>query len=399
MMALHTEPAGRAHELTRLRRQKMARSAHAYVRGSTSKFYDWLAVSGVHLPAGPPVWICGDCHVGNMGPIADAKGRVAVQIRDLDQTVVGNPAHDIVRLGLSLASAGRSADLSGVVTARMLEGLIGGYQRGMETTEGKKADRAHKPREIQRLLNRSVERRWQHLAHERLRDIEPQLPVGRKFWPPTDEESAAVRSLIKTDSTREVLTRLTARDSQTDIHLVDLAYWVKGCSSLGRMRFAALVGFGKNNRDGYCLVDIKEATRPAAPRTLDERMPRNDAERVVAGARALAPNLGERMFPAEVLGRPVVVRELMPQDLKIEIADMTDAGALKIAEYLGYVVGRAHARQMVGKLRRAWVQKLEKNRPKTLDAPTWLWTSVVELMGVHESAYLEHCRMILTQIV
>jgi uncharacterized protein (DUF2252 family) len=26
-----------------------------------------------------------------------------IQIRDLDQTVIGNPAHDLIRLGLSLA--------------------------------------------------------------------------------------------------------------------------------------------------------------------------------------------------------------------------------------------------------------------------------------------------------
>ena len=49
----------------------------------------------------------------NLGPLADADGHIDIQIRDLDQTVIGNPAHDLVRLGLSLASAARGADLSG----------------------------------------------------------------------------------------------------------------------------------------------------------------------------------------------------------------------------------------------------------------------------------------------
>ncbi len=74
------------------------------------------------------MWICGDCHVGNLGPLADAKGRVLIQIRDLDQTVIGNPAHDLIRLGLSLASAARGSDLPGVTTARILEELVAGYQ-------------------------------------------------------------------------------------------------------------------------------------------------------------------------------------------------------------------------------------------------------------------------------
>ena len=85
---------------------KMARSAHAYVRGSTQSFYEWFGTaSGRSVPHGPAIWICGDCHSGNLGPIASAKGRITIQIRDLDQTVIGNPAHDLIRLALSLASS------------------------------------------------------------------------------------------------------------------------------------------------------------------------------------------------------------------------------------------------------------------------------------------------------
>ena len=107
--SLSPSPKRRGAILAQRRMNKMARSAHAYVRGSTVKFYEWLGTdrsSGV--PSGPPVWICGDCHVGNLGPLADADGQVNVQIRDLDQTVIGNPSHDLVRLALSLAMASHS---------------------------------------------------------------------------------------------------------------------------------------------------------------------------------------------------------------------------------------------------------------------------------------------------
>jgi uncharacterized protein (DUF2252 family) len=98
------QPAERMPLLIAERNHKMAVSAHAYVRGSTASFYEWLEASRRDsMPEGPPVWICGDCHVGNLGPVADVKGRVDVQIRDLDQTVIGNPSHDLIRLGLSLA--------------------------------------------------------------------------------------------------------------------------------------------------------------------------------------------------------------------------------------------------------------------------------------------------------
>src|ERR1700730_10959009 len=99
-------PDARMQILVAERNRKMAASAHGFVRGSPSRFYDWLQASGrPALPEGPEVWICGDCHVGNLGPVANADGALAIQVRDLDQTVIGNPAHDIIRLGLSLAMA------------------------------------------------------------------------------------------------------------------------------------------------------------------------------------------------------------------------------------------------------------------------------------------------------
>src|ERR1700747_608243 len=88
-------PKRRTIELERLKNLKMARSAHRYVRGSTAQFYEWLEhLKRGTLPEGPAIWICGDCHIGNLGPVAALDGRIAIQIRDLDQTVIGNPVHD-----------------------------------------------------------------------------------------------------------------------------------------------------------------------------------------------------------------------------------------------------------------------------------------------------------------
>ncbi len=121
-------PADRQKLLTAERNRKMAASAHAFMRGSTTRFYDWLEASDrAALPDGPEAWICGDCHVGNLGPIADTGGDLEIQIRDLDQTVIGNPAHDLIRLGLSLAMAARGSDLPGITTAHMLEHVMEGY--------------------------------------------------------------------------------------------------------------------------------------------------------------------------------------------------------------------------------------------------------------------------------
>jgi uncharacterized protein (DUF2252 family) len=387
------DPDKRGEILIRQRNLKMARSAHAYVRGSTTKFYEWLEGSKGKLPAGPSIWICGDCHVGNLGPLADSEAHVDIQIRDLDQTVVGNPAHDLVRLGLSLASAARGSALPGVTTAHMLEQMIEGYQQSLsgDFDEGNGGVR---PKPVQLVLQQALKRRWRHLAKERIEDVKPTIPLGKRFWALSKEERQRIADLLESDGVRELVLALKQRDSSDPIEVVDAAYWMKGCSSLGRLRYAVLVGIGKADHDenSLCLLDVKEALLPAAPRDPDGDMPRDNGQRIVAGAQALSPNLGERMLSARLLDKAVVLRELMPQDLKIEIDRLTRSEAMEAARYLASVIGLAHRRQMDTATSKSWSKELARNHTQSLDAPSWLWSSVVELVGVHEMAYLDHCR-------
>jgi uncharacterized protein (DUF2252 family) len=386
-------PEERANHLRETRNLKMARSAHAYVRGSTVKFYEWLNARSNAVPEGPPVWTCGDCHVGNLGPLVDIEGRVAVQIRDLDQTVIGNPAHDLIRLGLSLASAARGSDLPGVATAHILEHLMTGYEAAMDGNFDAVGEKALRPKAVGKLLGRSVRRRWRHLAAERLSTVKPVLPLSKTFWALTDEERDALRALFDGEAVRSLLTKLQSRDSDDAVELVDAAYWMKGCSSLGRLRFAAMARIGEGDAATLSLIDLKEGVTAAAPRSATAKMPRDNAVRVVTGAQALSPNLGNRMMATRLLDRAVVLRELMPQDLKLEVDALSQGKATALGAYLGAVVGKAHGRQMTATERSEWKAELTRARSGQLDAPSWLWTCVADLIGIHERAYLEHCRL------
>src|ERR1700710_997782 len=165
-----SRPKERSEILAFRRNQKMARSAHAYMRGNTMKFYEWLdSTAGKALPVGPEIWICGDCHVGNLGPLADIKGRVDIQIRDLDQTVIGNPAHDLIRLGLSLATAVRSSNLPGIITAQMIEQLMVGYEHAFDDEEINK-EPLPAPSSVKMTMREAAKRTWKNLARERIED-------------------------------------------------------------------------------------------------------------------------------------------------------------------------------------------------------------------------------------
>ena len=386
------DPADRLQQLEACRLRKMARSPHAFVRGSTAHFYRWLAVADIarDIPRGPPVWICGDCHVGNLGPVANAEGTVDIQIRDLDQTVIGNPAHDLIRLALSLASAARGSDLPGAATARIVEAMIDGYVRALDRRG--ELDESLQPEVVRAARKRALGRRWRHLARERIADTRPHIPLGKRFWALNDDEREAIETVFAQPDIASLLAR--GERAAEGVRLLDAAYWVKGCSSLGAGRYAALVAIESAKGKGEtALIDLKQAVHALAPAARGARMPRDPAERVVAGASALSPFLGKRMAAVHLLGKPFVLRELRPQDLKIEIDQFTRPEAIRAAHYLAFVLGRAHAAQMDGATRKRWAGDLRDASFGSLDAPPWLWRSVVKLMGRHEAAYLEHCRL------
>jgi uncharacterized protein (DUF2252 family) len=385
-------PGARIAELTHLRHRKMARSAHAYVRGNTKRFYEWLQdKEQPSIPHGPAIWICGDCHIGNLGPVADDLGAVRIQIRDFDQSVIGNPAHDLIRLALSLATVARGSDLPGATTVRMIEAMLAGYETAFPESD---EDDPDIPSPIRLVMKRALRRNWKSLARERIDDVEPNFPLNKNFWTLTKRERSAIAQLIAQPDMVDLATQLHHRDNEAHVSLLDAAYWRKGCSSLGMRRYAVLLDVDGGTSDGedLCLIDIKEALKSVAPHAPGARMPRDPAKRVLEAATHLSPALGPRMRAATLLDSPVFVRELLPQDLKIDINRMSRKQAIQVAMFLASVVGRAHARQMDASTRKSWRKELARNHTRSLDAPSWLWRSVMLLLAQHEREYLDHCR-------
>ena len=285
-----------------------------------------------------------------------------------------------------------ASDLPGVTTAQILEQMIQGYEAAFETPDGEVI--ADLPQSVHFAMKQAARRSWKHLARERIEDTDPVIPLGKRFWPISDEEKRAVERLFATKQSHRLATMLKSRDDDAEVQLLDVAYWMKGCSSLGLLRYCALLGVGgpSSAEMDMCLMDVKEAAKAAAPRYPNVDMPSDDAQRIVEGARHLSPFLGERMRADFLLDRPVFVRELLPQDLKIEISAMSHEEAMRAARFLAAVVGKAHARQMNEANRNKWCAELAKSRSNAMDAPSWLWSSVVDLLVSHERGYLEHCR-------
>jgi uncharacterized protein (DUF2252 family) len=76
--------------------------------------------------------------------------------------------HDLIRLGLSLASAARGSDLPGVTTAKMLEQMIDGYEQAFEENFQGEEKTDARPKSVRFVMQRAARRSWRHLAKERI---------------------------------------------------------------------------------------------------------------------------------------------------------------------------------------------------------------------------------------
>ena len=94
------------------------------------------------------------------------------------------------------------------------------------------------------VMKKSIARSWKHLANERLENQKPTIPLGPKFWPLSHSE----REVISTNYFKPLLAPSCHVDAlarrRCPVEVLDAAYWTKGCSSLGLLRFAVLLGIG-----------------------------------------------------------------------------------------------------------------------------------------------------------
>ena len=129
------------------------------------------------------------------------------------------------------------------------------------------------------------------------------------------------------------------------------------------------------------------------PRHAKEDIPDDNSVCVVTGARRLSPARGGAHWWQRIFS---IVRSSYASCClrisKSEIDRLSREDALKAVRYLATAVGNAHTRQMDGAPRKTWWPASADDASSRLQAPAWLWSSVVALAAHHEAAYLEHCR-------
>ena len=144
--------------------------------------------------------------------MASLEGKVEIQIRDLDQAVIGNPVHDLIRLALSLATAARSSDLPGVSTALMMEAMIVGYEEALIDPRDQRKPSGQATDPIQFAMKLALKRRWRQLAEDRIEDVTPTIPLGKRFWVLRKGRSGKLLGCSLPSRSRKLITCLRHRD-------------------------------------------------------------------------------------------------------------------------------------------------------------------------------------------
>src|SRR5580692_9450235 len=103
---LEASTKGRVPELVALKNELMAASPFAYFRGAVPVMaYDLSLIANTGIRN----QLCGDAHVRNLGTFAAQDGRLAFDINDFDETIVGPFEWDVKRMATSLVLAGRGS--------------------------------------------------------------------------------------------------------------------------------------------------------------------------------------------------------------------------------------------------------------------------------------------------
>ncbi len=326
--------------------RKLVASPFAFLRGAPRVFYEALE-QAPELAGGPPGEgaLVGDSHLENFGayrarsrrdgPKGKRRARVVFDVNDFDDACLGPHRLDLVRLATSVLLAARVHGAPGDVTLDLLQRLFEGYSRGVNAEPIGPA-----PGCVARLVRRVETRSERDFLRTRTtgrRDAQ-RFTLGERYLPlEAHVRDALPRALERYSAGLPASERL----EPAELELCDAALRVAGTGSLGCLRVAALVR-GRQAR-GW-LFDLKAESRAPSPRRLATVHGENPADRVLSAYMACLARLPARLGTTRLLGQDMLVRQLTPQEDKLDVAALAPRDLLDLTPYAGALLGRAHAR-------------------------------------------------------
>jgi len=311
----------------------MRHDPFTFLRGTCHLFYERLP-EPKWLGKAPPVWVCGDLHLENMGSYKGDNRLVYFDLNDFDEGALAPASWELVRLLTSVHMAAGSLHLSSAQADHLCRDFLDTYAAELRTGKARWVERDMASGMVGDLLGNLrgrlrppfLDSRTVRKGKHRTLRID-----GRRALPVTDKQREKVTALIESIATREEKPRF--------YRVLDVARRIAGTGSLGVDRYAILVE-GKGSPDGNYLLDLKLAQPSSLVPHLDIRQPewRTEAERVVA-VQARMQAINPAFFRAVTMGRKsYVLRGLQPTEDRLALADWR--GKLERLEGVLQTMGR-----------------------------------------------------------
>ena len=361
---------------------RMAPSPFDFLRGSAPLFYAALG-KAPHLAMGPrgEGWLAGDLHLENFGVyrpqalLDDAKsGAVAFDVNDFDDAFVGPQRLDVLRLLTSTVLAARTWGLAAPAVRDALESTLNGVLAGRS---GGTAGRAPEP--VRALLERAATRTRKELLDARTEHS----PQGRRFslgerYRPLSEKLRR-RSIRAFAAYAKGLPKAVRGHHADAWRVLDVAFRVAGTGSLGVQRIAVLVA-GKGGPDGGWIFDMKEEDEPSGAAFATGHAG-SGAGRVLKALKKCLAYPPRLAGCTELEGKSLLVRRLMPQEDRLDIARLPPEQRFSVLRYLGALTGAMHRRSA------------KKVPPWSLDEAQVMLEHAVTLAGVYEAAAVHYAAL------
>lgn len=346
-VAKHNAPfARRAPELVAEKYRRMATTPQGFFRGSPQLFYQDLArLDAEALKRGPKALLLGDLHLGNLGAVVKADGKLGWGLVDVDEAAVGSVHAELRRMATSIRLAGTEAGLGEGQVDDLVARFTKAYRQELERLAKGKGKPGDLPKVVEAFLDDAKGKRrgtW-------LDELAPKGPGGRRFARNEKAlevpEATADEVLAAFQAYRHGLPKDEAA-SLAGHRAVDVVAPIAGVNSLGRRRYRVLA-VDKDGGDAL-VFELKEQLAPAMAGVVPQPAVASQAGRARQAATALnghrQPFLGETRLAGPGAGDGTfLVRRLEPWAGSIEAAKLGNHELEKLVEAAGEVVARGHA--------------------------------------------------------
>ena len=298
--------------------------------------------------------IVGDLHTENFGTYRAITNEIVYDLNDFDEAAPGPYEYDLRRLATSLVLSSLENQHGigvGVVAAEnCLRAYLETLRRLEKLTTRAEFEQLKERKEVRAVLASAEEKSREEMMKRFATEATPGKFVFQStncYLPASEQERAeAVKALPK------FLKKCLAPDDahQERFVLQDVSFRIAGCGSLGRLRYAALLGQGKDPEDwnSLCLIEWKEALDSA----LDYAKPHHSTERALD---VFKTALAFQVLPKRYLGvttwagLAMQAREIGANDIRFNHMEFKDPDRFQhAARIFGEVTARGHLLSTLG---------------------------------------------------